>query len=33
VADVIATATAWTRPYLPTPSDPGPFHGTPALTA
>ena len=31
VADVIATATAWTRPYLPTATDPGPFRGTPAL--
>lgn len=31
VADSIASATAWTRPTLPVPSDPGPFHGTPAL--
>jgi hypothetical protein len=33
VAEVIATATAWTRPYLPAASDPGPFHGTPALAS
>ena len=31
VADVIATATAWSRPSLPISTDPGPFHGTPAL--
>ncbi|MBI5089649.1 MAG: hypothetical protein HZB15_12565 [Actinobacteria bacterium] len=31
VADVIAKATAWTRPNLPAAGDPGPFHGTPAL--
>jgi hypothetical protein len=31
VADRIATATAWSRPALPVPGDPGPFHGTPAL--
>ncbi len=33
VADTIATATAWSRPYMPTASDPGPFHGTPALVS
>lgn len=31
VADTIAAATAWSRPNLPVASDPGPFHGTPAL--
>jgi hypothetical protein len=31
VADTIATATAWIRPFLPVAGDPGPFHGTPAL--
>lgn len=31
VADEIATTTAWLRPNMPLASDPGPFHGTPAL--
>ena len=31
VADVIAGTTAWSRPNMPVPGDPGPFHGTPAL--
>jgi hypothetical protein len=31
VADVIAKATAWSRPNMPVSGDPGPFHGTPAL--
>lgn len=33
VADAIAGATAWTRPNMPAASDPGPFHGTPALAS
>ncbi|MEX1106745.1 MAG: hypothetical protein WEB78_11140 [Ilumatobacteraceae bacterium] len=33
VADVIAKACAWTRPNMPVASDPGPFHGTPALAS
>ena len=32
VADAIAEATAWTSPTIPEAGDPGPFHGTPALT-
>jgi hypothetical protein len=31
VADVIAGATAWSRPTIPEPGDPGPFRGSPAL--
>jgi hypothetical protein len=33
VAEAIATTTRWTRPTIPLPGDPGPFHGTPALGA
>ena len=33
VADIIAKATAWSRPNLPASGDPGPFHGTPALAS
>ena len=33
VARSIATTTAWSHPYVPTSSDPGPFHVTPALTS
>jgi hypothetical protein len=31
VSGTIATATAWSRPLIPTATDPSPFHGTPAL--
>jgi hypothetical protein len=31
VAASIATTTAWSHPTIPVASDPGPFHGTPAL--
>jgi MFS family permease len=31
VADAIAKSCAWSRPNMPVASDPGPFHGTPAL--
>ena len=31
VADSIATATAWAKQGIPTPADPVPFRGTPAL--
>ena len=31
VAEAIAEATAWSRPTIPAPGDPGPFHGSPAL--
>jgi hypothetical protein len=33
VAEAIAATTSWHRPLIPMPSDPGPFHGTPALGA
>jgi hypothetical protein len=31
VAEAIAGATAWSRPTIPAPGDPGPFRGSPAL--
>ena len=31
VANTIATATGWTAPAIPALTDPGPFHGSPAL--
>jgi hypothetical protein len=33
VADVIASTCGWIRPVMPVASDPGPFHGTPALAS
>lgn len=32
VADVVATATAWSAPDIPVIGDPGPFHGSPAFS-
>jgi hypothetical protein len=31
VAEVIATTTAWSKPTIPAPSDPAPYHGTAAI--
>lgn len=31
VAETVAHLTAWTKPTIPAPGDPGPFRGTPAL--
>ena len=31
VAETVAHLTAWTKPAIPAPGDPGPFRGTPAL--
>ena len=31
VAEKVAHLTAWTKPTIPAPGDPGPFRGTPAL--
>jgi hypothetical protein len=31
VCDTIAATTSWSRPMVPSPGDPTPFHGSPAL--